>query len=176
MCTLVPRHTAHSPGAHPSHFHTRLTIHFRDSCTSQTHQPHSCGWTYSMDTVTQTPPSTNLHIPALTTPPKHIPLKCAAVTLYTLLMAPTHPRWPLLSAHCDLQAHPCSRAPPWPSWLLMLPRSLVVGRGPRACQWKPTCPVWVLFIAPVHFYRVIKTMEAISEVLQDLRFDAESAE
>uniref|UniRef100_A0A452SUN4 Required for excision 1-B domain containing n=1 Tax=Ursus americanus TaxID=9643 RepID=A0A452SUN4_URSAM len=29
---------------------------------------------------------------------------------------------------------------------------------------------------PIHCCRVIKTMEAISEVLQDLRFDAESAE
>lgn len=63
---VVPRHTAHSPSAHTLHFHTRLTIHFWDSCTSQTHQSHSCGWTYSLDTVTQTPPRTNLHIPALT--------------------------------------------------------------------------------------------------------------
>lgn len=47
---------------------------------------------------------------------------------------------------------------------------------PASCAAWLIHPIWVLFIVSIRSCRVIKTMEAISEVLQELRFDAESAE
>lgn len=53
---------------------------------------------------------------------------------------------------------------------------LAIGPLPTSCAAWLIQPIWVLFIVSIRSCRVIKTMEAISEVLQELRFDAESAE
>lgn len=84
-------HSTHSPSAHTLlHLHTRLAVCFRDSWASQTCQSHSHGWMWSLDTVTQAPPG----IITCTFLPLHAyPLNiCHSHTVYTLLMAYTHPR------------------------------------------------------------------------------------
>lgn len=53
---------------------------------------------------------------------------------------------------------------------------LAIAPLPASCAAQLIHPIWVLFIVSIRSCRVIKTMEAISEVLQELRFDAESAE
>nr|BAE88389.1 unnamed protein product [Macaca fascicularis] len=50
------------------------------------------------------------------------------------------PRWPFLSAHCDLWGHPFSQAPKRSLLLLVLPGGLAAGRRARGSpQPQPSC-------------------------------------
>lgn len=191
VCTLeslpvAPGHTAHiAPSAHALQFHTRLAVHFGDTAghltrASSAHMAGLRAWTWFPRPSRHRPAHSCLQPRSSTH--ECTPTRCPLCDTAQPLDG-TRPQMAFSLCPLSPTGHPSSPASKWSSWPLVLPGTLAAGRRAGAChsplgaaQWQLIRPIWVLFIVPIHCCRVIKTMEAISEVLQDLRFDAESAE